>query len=116
MENVLIISAIEQYNPLYRFEPSHYRIIVERSKDLLNNLYMKVIQQEEEELKQHKTSITNDKSVKVQAKLPKTQLEIPQFYKSAKFSKLEDKVANRPGHFYADNPMFKVKQPQVQQQ
>ena len=44
VENVLIISAIEQYNPLYKFEIYNFRIIVERAKDLLNNLYTRVVQ------------------------------------------------------------------------
>lgn len=46
MENVLVISAIEQYNPLSKFETTHFRIIVERAKDLLNNLYTRVVQSE----------------------------------------------------------------------
>ncbi|CAD8186619.1 unnamed protein product [Paramecium pentaurelia] len=120
VENVLIISAIQQYNPLYRFEPSHYRIIVERSKDLLNNLYTKVIQQEEEEQKQqealHQQSLAQGKIIKVQAKLPKTQLEIPQFHQQAKFAKPEDRLQNRPGHFYAENPGFKPPKKSQQQQ
>jgi len=34
VENVLIVVGIEQYNPLSKFEATHFRVIVERAKVL----------------------------------------------------------------------------------
>lgn len=38
--------GIEQYYPLNNFETSYFKIMIEKSKELLNSLYSKVLQYE----------------------------------------------------------------------
>lgn len=46
IENVLLMIGVEQYCPLANFETTYFHIMVEKSKELLNSLYTKVLQYE----------------------------------------------------------------------
>ncbi|EGR27248.1 hypothetical protein IMG5_199270 [Ichthyophthirius multifiliis] len=106
VENVLIAVGIEQNNQLSIFDTSNFRIIVERAKDLLNNLYQKVVQSQSE-IK----SIENNKFTLNQKKLQNKNFRIKkQIYQLAYIQnepKVIDKKNNRPNHiFYKQKPTF----------
>ena len=46
IENVLLMIGIDQYYPLANFETNYFKIMIEKSKELLNSLYSKVLQYE----------------------------------------------------------------------
>lgn len=46
IENVLLVVGVEQYNPLMNFETCNFKIMIEKSKELLNSLYKKVLKYE----------------------------------------------------------------------
>ncbi|KAL4452809.1 hypothetical protein ABPG74_002374 [Tetrahymena malaccensis] len=120
VENVLIIVGIEQYNPLNKFEAIHFRIIVERAKDLLNNLYSRVVQSEIENISENTNFLPESSSMQIkrQVKLKKQIYHLPQLQQEPKFARPQDRQNNRPNHiFYNSKPTFlKHKTDQISQE
>ncbi|KRW99135.1 hypothetical protein PPERSA_02967 [Pseudocohnilembus persalinus] len=131
VENVLIAVGIEQYDPLARFDQTNFRIIVERSKDLLNNLYTRVVQTELEQnkIQQIQSNSKGNRFIqqgkgqnikRQQLPIKKQNIEIPFIDNTRKFNDPVKKEYNRPNHIFAEGkPQFlnqKVLEPEKQKE
>jgi hypothetical protein len=109
IQNVLVAVLIQQFNPLFPFNCTNYRVIVENSRLLLDELYKKVIMYQEQIINKNNNDLlfTNDKAVKInKLNLGSNLNSLP--------NPTNPKPPQRPNHIYANKakpPFTEAKPP-----